>query len=155
IYASLGNWSSWHQFEKQQRKLALVEEQLAQFKSPEQVIKKLKNLLEKKTKSAKGWYLLGRLYYSQRQWPQAQAAFTQALQLKPNYEAAAVNEVLCLWEQNQRQFSEPIRQKLSQILQSNPNEANILALAAKDDQEQGRTKAALKKWRKLLTLVDP
>ena len=63
FWGAPGDWIE-HQAKLEQQ--AKVKKAMQEFKSPEAVITALKNRLAQSPNSAKGWYLLGRLYQSQK-----------------------------------------------------------------------------------------
>ena len=71
-------------FVQQQERIAQIRHELANYKNVDEIIDKLKTHLQQQPNSAKGWYLLGRLYYTSQQFPQAVNAFSHANNLQPN-----------------------------------------------------------------------
>ncbi len=69
---------------KQEQRIHIAKDFLKQFKTPEQVIEKMREHLEKDPNSAKGWYLLGRLYVSTNKLESAVSAFKKASMLEPD-----------------------------------------------------------------------
>lgn len=69
------------QFEIAKVRRAQAEALLASFKSPDDIIQQLRARLDHQPHSAKGWFLLGRLYAMQGRQAEAKAAFLEAKRL--------------------------------------------------------------------------
>jgi cytochrome c-type biogenesis protein CcmH/NrfG len=152
-YLRWGTWTDWQKNvhkEENNQKIAAV---LQTIKSPTELIDRMKGRLSQDPKSDRGWYLLGRLYASQGQWSEARAAFFRAHQLNPNDELASVNYVNSLWQLNQQQFNEQIREQLKILLQKNPNQPDALAMLAMDAFKSLDYQQAINYWQFLLKLA--
>jgi cytochrome c-type biogenesis protein CcmH len=123
------------------------------MRGPEEVIDKLKGKLSHDPSSARGWYLLGRLYSSQHQFNHATEAFAKAHRLEPLDEKITVNYAEAMWEDNQQLFNTHIRQLLRSVLEKNPNQPDALSMLAMDAFKRHAYKEAIKSWRQLLLLV--
>lgn len=148
-----GAMAEWQHFLNQQEKQKQVQAVLQSIKSPGQIIEKLKARLQVEPESARGWYLLGRLYTSQEQWIQARDAFAKAHQLNPADEATTVNYAQSLWQLNQQQFDEPIRSLFKELLQKNPDQPDALAMLAMDAYMTHDYQQAINYWQHLLKLA--
>ena len=137
--------------EKQQR----IKTMLKSIHDPAELIEMLKATLHKHPNSARGWYLLGRLYVSQNQWQQANDAFVQAHELKPNDEHITVNYAQNLWQLNHQAFDKAIRTLLDRVLQQNPNQPDALAMLAMDAYKRHAFQQAIDYWQRLLKQVSP
>ena len=128
---------------------------LKQIKSPDELIRKLRAKLDDTPKSAKGWYLLGRLYNTQNNHALAVEAFTKAHQFEPNNEQYTVNYAHALWQQNNQQFSLKIIEIFQNLLAQNPNQPDALAMLARKEFMDHDYDKASDYWQKLLKLVPP
>lgn len=150
------HWGSWqallqhHQQSVQQKRIRDV---LASVKGPQEIVDRLTQHLKQHPNSAKGWFLLGRLYASQNQWQPAEAAFFKAHQLKPDDEQITVNYVQSRLVENQQKFDEKSRVLLTSVLEKNPNQPDALALLAMDDYANKRYQQAIHRWERLLKLA--
>ena len=97
-YLSWGNLSKWQEFQQKQESQKQAQAMLKQIKSPDELIRKLRAKLDDTPNSAKGWYLLGRLYNTQNNHALAVEAFTKAHQFEPNNEQYTVNYAHALWQ---------------------------------------------------------
>lgn len=140
-----------HAGEKQQR----IQTMLKSMKDPAEVIDKLKQTLQAQPDSARGWYLLGRLYASQNQWQSANDAFERAHALQPDDEQIAVNYAQNLWQLNHQQYNDVSRGLLNDILNRNANQPDTLAMLAMDAYQQKNYQLAIDYWQRLLKLVPP
>ena len=154
-YRQWGGWDSWTHFQDKQARVQKAEEVIKQFKNPQELIEKLKSKLDQTPASARGWYLLGRLYSSQRDWHAAKDSFAIASRLKPENERYRVNYIDALWKLNQQQFTVEIRKKLRHLLHKNPKQPDALAMLAMDAYQQQHYRAAIRYWQKLLKLTSP
>ncbi|MGQ3888652.1 tetratricopeptide repeat protein [Legionella sp. CNM-1927-20] len=154
-YYRWGAFSGWQQHKQheiaEQRAKALLDK----IKSPEELINKLKAHLDDTPASARGWFLLGRLYSSQGDWLAARNAFAKAYQLNPQDEAATIYYANSLWQLNHQQFNKDIRALFKQLLQQNPNQPDALAMLALDAYESKQYNEAVNYWQQLLKLASP
>ena len=100
-YWRWGAFPEWQHYMQQQRKQQQIQALLQSIHGPQDIITQLKARLKTDPKSAKGWYLLGRLYASQAQWAEAHDAFAKAYDLKPLDEQIRVNYAQSLRQLNQ------------------------------------------------------
>ena len=136
---------------KQQRAQAL----LKSMNGPEGIIKALRSKLKNTPDSAHGWFLLGRLYASQNQWPKACAAFELAHRFQPDNDKTTVNYAQSLWELNQQQFNGKIRRLLKTVLKHNPHQPDALAMLAMDAFKRHAYPHAMDYWQRLLNVIPP
>jgi cytochrome c-type biogenesis protein CcmH len=151
-WGSFGKWQGYLQYqEKQERAQAM----LKSIKTPKELIDKLRARLKNFPKSAKGWYLLGRLYSSQNEQQNAVNAFAKAYALNPRNEQYAVNYAHSLWQLHHRQFSKQVREILNNLLKNNPNQPDALAMLAMDAYARQAYEEAMNYWQRLLQIVPP
>lgn len=154
-YWHWGAWPLWVKYTAEQAKQEEAKALLATVKSPQELIEKLKAKLDDSPKSAKGWYLLGRLYASQNQWGQARDAFAKSHQLNQDDELTTINYAESLWQLNQQQFNPEIRRVFTELLEKNPNQPDALAMLAMDAYTRHEYSQAIMYWQKLLKLAPP
>lgn len=151
-------WGGFAQWQAHQYSLATKEQakqMLRSIKTPDELIAKLKAKLNETPQSAKGWYLLGRLYSNQNDFAQATEAFATAHKLLPNNEQYTVNYIHGLWTMNNQQFNEPIIIQLKNLLRSNPNQPDALAMLAMHAFMSHDYEGAINYWQRLLKLASP
>lgn len=154
-YYYWGAFPRWQEYIQHQKKQQQAEVLLQSVKSPQELIDKLRAKLDDSPKSAKGWYLLGRLYSSQAQQKEAVAAFAKAYQFNPDNEQYAVNYAHSLWQLHHRQFTAQITGIFSDILKKNPNQPDALAMLAMDAYTSQAYEEAIAYWQRLLKLAPP
>jgi cytochrome c-type biogenesis protein CcmH/NrfG len=81
LYGLWGGYSTLHDFNVAKKRDKLARLALKNLRTPEEVIAKLKEAIQKRPDDAKGWYLLGRLYRTSNDNPNAQKAFFEAYRL--------------------------------------------------------------------------
>lgn len=156
--AALGYWQwgsrlKWLDYLNQQEMHQRAQKVMKSLKSPQELIDKLKHHLQQKPESARGWYLLGRLYASQNQWTSAYQAFLKAHTLKPDNEQITVNYAQSIWQTHQQTFTQEVRQLFQAILNKNPNQPDALSMLAIDAYQQHNYKKAIDYWSSLLLLL--
>ncbi|RUR13291.1 hypothetical protein [Legionella sp. km772] len=154
-YLSWGGLAQWQTYRHQQESQQQAQQMLKSIKSPDELIRKLRAKLDDTPKSAKGWYLLGRLYNSQNKSKLSLNAFAKAHQFEPENEQYTVNYAHALWQQNNQQFSPEIVAIFNQLLSKNPNQPDALAMLAMKEYMSQEYKLAINYWQKLLKLVPP
>lgn len=152
-YYYWGGFASWQQYIHQTNSQKVAEQLLKTVKSPQELIDKLRAKLDDTPKSAKGWYLLGRLYSNQSDWQHASSAFAKAHRFKPDDEQYTVNYAHGLWQLNAQQFNPEIRDLFKSLLSHNPNQADALAMLAMDSFMNHRYEDAISYWQRLLKLA--
>lgn len=135
--------------DRQQTAAAMIR----RVKNPELLVNTLKKHLVAHPNSARGWYLLGRLYSSQRNWEAAHPAFAKAYALNPHDDLIAVNYAQSLFARQHPEDDESARVVLKAILQEHPQQGDALMLLALDAQRRHSISEALTYWRRLLILV--
>ena len=154
-YRQWGAWPALQEYAQEQTRREEAKKLLATIKSPDELIDKLKSKLDDSPASARGWYLLGRIYSSQKQWLLARDAFAKSHQLNAADELASVNYAESLWQLNKQQFNKQIRALFQQVLTTNPNQPDALAMLAMDAFERHDYHLAEQYWQHLLKLAPP
>lgn len=152
-YYFWGSFSSWQEYIHQNESQKRAQQMLKSIKSPQELIDKLKAKLDDSPKSAKGWYLLGRLYTSQNDSQNASLAFAKAHQFNPDDEQFAVNYAHSLWILNNQQFNSEIIAIFKKLLSTNPNQPDALAMLAMNAYMSHDYKNAITYWQRLLVLA--
>lgn len=154
-YFYWGGFSEWHQFKQQSQKQEQAQQLMKSIKSPQELIDKLRAKLDDTPKSAKGWYLLGRLYSNQNDQHNAAKSFAKAYHFQPKNEQFAVNYAHSLWILNQQQFNPEITEIFSKLLLNNPNQPDALAMMAMDAYMSHAYDDAIDYWQRLLKIAAP
>ncbi len=154
-YLSWGNFAQWQEYQQKQESQKQAKQMLRTIKTPEELIRKLRAKLDNTPKSAKGWYLLGRLYNTQNNFELAVEAFSKAHQFAPDNEQYTVNYAHGLWQKNQQQFNPQIIELFTTLLIPNPNQPDALAMLAMNAFMSHDYELAITYWQKLLKLAPP
>lgn len=154
-YYHWGGFAQWQEYLQYQEKQKKAEAMLKSIKNPQELITKLRAKLDDTPKSAKGWYLLGRLYINQNEKQNAVEAFATAYQFNPSDEQYAVNYAHSLWLLHNRQFTEQIIEIFNNLLKNNPNQPDALAMLAMNAYVREADEDAIGYWQRLLKLAPP
>lgn len=152
-YYFFGDFKKWQGYRQKKELQARAQNLLKTIKSPQELISKLKAKLDDSPKSAKGWYLLGRLYSAQNESKNAVSAFEKAHHLEPDNEQYTVNYAHALWQENHQQFNPKVIQLFRNLLQSNPNQPDALAMLAMNAYITHHNQQAIAYWQRLLKLA--
>ncbi len=129
-----------------------VNQFMAQFKNPQQVIEQLKQRLSQQPNSAQGWYLLGRLYFTSGNTQQAVDAFRKANQLKANDVTIMLQYAQALYFYQKQSLEGKAEQLIHQVLAEQPNNPMAINLIAVNAYQHHDYSTAIKYWEKLLAL---
>lgn len=152
-YYFWGSFAQWQKYTHHNNTQVLAQQMLKSIKSPQELIDKLKAKLVESPKSAKGWYLLGRLYTSQNDDKNASRAFAKAYRLKPQEEQFAVNYAHSLWQINKQQFNPEIIGIFDTLLKNNSNQPDALAMLAMNAFLSHAYEDAINYWQRLLNIA--
>lgn len=152
-YYFWGGFAQWQGYLHKNETQALAQEMLKSIKSPQELIEKLKAKLDDSPASAKGWYLLGRLYTSQSENRLAAEAFATAHHFMPEDEQYTVNYAHSLWLLNNQQFNPEILAIFQTLLNKNPNQPDALAMLAMNAFMSHAYEDAISYWQRLLKMT--
>ena len=148
-----GAWQAQSDFIQRNDRQRAAEALLPTIKSPKILIEKLQKHLAADPSSARGWYLLGRLYASQHLWEKSHHALGKAYELKPQDELIAVNFAQSLFARQHPKDAVLARKILTATLEAHPQQVDALLMLAIDAQHRHAKQEALTYWRRLLILV--
>ncbi|MDR3442511.1 MAG: hypothetical protein P4L65_05790 [Legionella sp.] len=152
-YYFWGDFAKWQDYLQHQESQSQAQNMLKNIKSPQELIEKLRARLDDSLKSAKGWYLLGRLYAGQNDRKNEVAAYAKANQLDPANEQFEVNYAHSLWQLNNRQFNAQITGLFQHLLKNNPNQPDALSMLAMNAFVNHAYEEAITYWQRLLKLA--
>lgn len=152
-YYYWGDFFSWQKHIQQNESRDRAQQMLKSIKNPQELIGKLRAKLDDTPQSAKGWYLLGRLYTSQNDNQNASLAFAKAHQLNSEEEQYTVNYAHSLWMINNQQFNQNILAIFNELLTKNPNQPDALAMLAMNAYMSHAYKDAIIYWQRLLVMA--
>lgn len=152
-YFMWGGFPQWQKYLQQEDKKILAQKMLESVKSPDELISKLREKLDDSPKSAKGWYLLGRIYMSQNAHMQAASAFAKAHQLEPENEQFTVNYAYSMWQSNKRHFTSDVVSLFTEVVRANPQQPDALSMLAMNAFTNHAYQEAISYWQRLLPLT--
>jgi len=126
-----------------------------ELKDPEQVAEKLKEHLASDKNSAKGWYLLGRLYRSMGKHKEAADAFLSACKIKPRDVDLKMEYIEALYFSQKQNFDKKSENIVKSILREDPENERAISLLAMDAYLHDRHEQAIKYWEQLLQKYPP
>lgn len=152
-YYHWGNFQEWSKSIHRQEAQQLAKTMLKSIKDPQELIDKLRKKLDNNPGSAKGWYLLGRLYSSQNELQNSVDALGKAHQLEAGNEQYTVNYAHALWQLNNQKFTPAILEIFETLLKNNPNQPDALAMLAMSSFINQDYEKAIGFWQRLLKLA--
>lgn len=123
--------------------------------SPKKVIEKLQQRLAEDPASAQGWYLLGKLYFSQQDFTAAAKAYAKANVLKVNDPDIMVQYAQALYFAAQHKMDQKIAKLLTHVLQLQADNSLAINLLAIDAYQHQHYQQAIKQWQQLLNQYPP
>jgi len=155
LYRYWGDSQGLAAFYQQQDRQAMVTEFLDQYDSPEQVINMLKTRLQADPDSAEGWYLLGRLYFSQQDYQPAAQAFATANSLDADDPQILMQYAQALYYVQGGDLSGKPTALLAEILSQDADNVEALNLMAVGAYQQDDYIAAIDLWQRILDQQPP
>ncbi|MBA2655075.1 MAG: tetratricopeptide repeat protein [Gammaproteobacteria bacterium] len=155
---SLLMYSYWGKSELVAQELTLknrndnVRQEIAKYGSRHKIILALRHKLDQLPKdenSAKGWYLLGKLYFNEKNYVSALQSFKQAVLLKPDEPDYVLQFVSANFYINHKLTAEDAT-LLEKLLKRDPNNINAMNLLALDAFQQKQFDKAIRYWESLL-----
>jgi len=134
------------------REAVIVKAEMQKIKNVEQLVDQLKAHLQQDPGSAKGWYLLGRLYMGQQHFIQAQTVFNKAYQLEPKNNEYAIAFAEATFFAKNRRLDNQTRELLRQVIQRDPTAISAMNLVAIDAFETKHYHQAIQQWEAMLPL---
>ncbi|MFU8797371.1 MAG: tetratricopeptide repeat protein [Gammaproteobacteria bacterium] len=125
-------WLQWGNEKEVSQWLELKKLRTELGHSADTVIKRLKKQLETNPNSAKGWYLLGKLYLSQENYTEAVEVFAKANHLQPDDPETLLNYGQALLMAKQSKEAAAIWRKLRSHYPDDSEEAKTLDAAIKN-----------------------
>lgn len=152
LYHYSGSSRQLEDYTKLQNQAQAVIRFKQQYNTPVQLIALLTEHLQQDPHSARGWYLLGKLYLNQQQFTEASDAFAKAYALEPNNPEVLFQyaQTLYLVQHSLRGKPNLLLQQLLKIRPQDPLAINLLAVGAFQD---GRYQQAIDYWQQLLLHV--
>jgi cytochrome c-type biogenesis protein CcmH len=134
-----------------------VKKEIAKYGSRDQIIAMLHrklNSLPANQDTAKGWHLLGKLYFNEGNLPQAIQAFQKAVSLNSHQADFAIDYVSAKFYLN-HELTEADKKRLLPFLTRLPSGINAINLLALDAYQHNHFEQAIRYWEGLLQYFPP
>ncbi|CAN5227457.1 hypothetical protein BH10PSE19_BH10PSE19_20900 [soil metagenome] len=151
LYLKWGFSNDLAQWYAEQQQATAVQKTMAEFKSPAELITKMQTILKQRPDSTRGWFLLGRLYFSLGKYSEAAHAFAKAHTLEAKDPAIALQYAQALFFTGQPQSKRKAVLIAKQILAIDKTSDAAINLLALDAYQKGRYQAAIDYWEQLLS----
>ncbi len=155
IYGHWGSAEALRELIQQQEQALQVKHFMTQFNSPQQVIEQLQQRLKAHPESAQGWYLLGKLYLDQQDYPQALSSLKRAHHLSPHQFEFMIAYAQALFFSKGRLLNLKAKALLEESLRVEPHNPDALNLLAMGAYNAGDYVNAIHYWEQLLPLLEP
>lgn len=152
LYWFLGQSKQVAAWYAQQQHAAKLRQELG---SPDQVIARLKQHLQAEPASKQGWYLLGRLYFSQQQFAQAAKAYARLSALEPDNPDFLVQYAQALYFADKHYMSAKTVKLLQRVLTLDAENSLAINLLAINAYRQAKYAQAIQYWQQLLNHYPP
>lgn len=127
-----------------------VESELADINTSDEVIEKLLAHLKQDPNSAKGWYLLGRLYLDTGRYEESEKAMFKAHRLKPDSDPYTVAYAQAWFFNHNQRLSPGLRAAVHDVLNRSSNNSAAINLLALDAYQQKQYSKAIAYWEGLI-----
>lgn len=151
LYAYFGQSADYFQYIKKQKTDQIAQADIHKIKNPKIIINQLVSHLKQDPSSAEGWYLLGKLYFSENNFQFALNSFSKAYHLKPEELNYSLNYLQANMIIHQR-LNNQDEKLLELIVKQNPTNPEALNLLAMNYYLTRHYSDAVKTWEKLLPL---
>lgn len=152
LYSYLGNSRGLFYSWILNRQEKMVKSTLSNIKNPQQLLDRLRSYLEKNPNNTQAWYLLGKLYYGQRNYAKAVLVLKKAHQQMPRQASYAIAYAEASFFDNSQQLNSSTQALLSHVLKHNKRNVGALNLLAINAYFQGQYRIAIQYWERLLPL---
>jgi cytochrome c-type biogenesis protein CcmH len=143
--------ANWYQFIQQQKALQQAQSILKQPKQVEHLLERLQQAVIEHPEDAKAWFLLGRIYAANQDWPHAHDALLQAYRLHPDDLKTALFYVETIWH-TQGRITKQAHMILQRVLKKEPNQPDALLMLATDAKEHQCYQQAIMYWKRVLVM---
>lgn len=150
LYFVLGDYRGLQQHYLLRDHDKITQALIKELKTPAQVVLKMKQQLAKTPNSIEGWFLLGRLYVSMQQYPEAADSFAHAYALNKLDSNIAVQYAEALFFANHKKMTPEIKQLLDFVMQKDPNNEAAINLLALNAYQEQHYQQAIHYWEQLL-----
>jgi len=150
IYKTFGGFEDYYVYKQAEKTKQQALQLLKNLKNTNELSLRLENHLKNNPDSARGWYLLGRLYVSQNKITNALHTFRKAYKLDSKDIPITLNYAGLLLENGDEKIGVKLLEKL---LQNNREQPEALSMLAMHAYKQKDFKVAVSYWRRLLNTL--
>lgn len=150
LYYVLGDYRQVEHYNTAQQKDAEAQQLLKHYHNTQEIIIAMEKAVAKNPEKAKGWYLLGRLYRAENNYPQATTAFAKAHTLKPHNFSYSFEYLQSLYVVEQQKHTPQIDQLMQQLEKNHPNNPALLDFLGYDAYNHHDYETAIRYWQQLL-----
>lgn len=150
FYKNFGGFGDYYAYKKEQESKQQALLLLKNIKDTNELSVRLVKHLKNNPDSARGWYLLGRLYVSQNKLKKALQAFTKAYRVDPEDILITVNYASLLLENGDEKLGVELLEKL---LKNNPEQQDALGILAMHAYQKNDLSVAVLYWQRLLNTL--
>jgi len=150
LYQHWGDYDRVQRAQLVRQRITQVKKEIAQTGSRQALISQFKAHLKENGKSAKGWYLLGKLQLSDEKIQDAMASLKKAHELEPKNREYTIAYFRTLIHDKQH-LPTKARQILESLHKENPNQPELLELLGIDAYNTKAYPKAIAYWEQLLS----
>ncbi len=150
LYFKWGDSKQLHQYYSAKSHAAEINDEIKNFKSPEQLINKMLAVLQQHPHSAQGWFLLGRLYSGTGKFLNAEQAFSKAIAYNPNKLNYKLEYAQADFFANNKSLSKQATLYLNQVISKEPKNLSAINLIALNAFSHKNYQVAIDQWEALL-----
>lgn len=150
LYLHWGNSQSLSQYYFQKNHSAEINAEIRKYKSPQELIAKMKAVLKERPHSAEGWFLLGRLYHGTDQYLEALQAYSKAIEVDNTNIDYKLQYAQADFFAHNQQLSAVGSTYLQEVLKEQPNNPEAIKLIALNAFASKNYQCAIDNWELLL-----
>lgn len=150
LYAQLGASNKLAEAKTYKQRLADVETQIKQLGSRSNVIAKLKEKIKQRPSDSKGWFLLGKLYFSGGDYTLALESFEKANQFNHGDVDIMLGVAMAQFYKDEHVLTSDSKKLLIAVLAKQKDNVNAINLLAVDAFNQQHYQQAVKYWEQIL-----
>ncbi len=154
LYYYWGSSKAVKTYYAEQEKSHQVKKMLKRFNNTGEIIEAMKKAIAKNPNKAKGWYLLGQLYRSENDAPNAISAFQKANQLEPHRFNYTFAYLQVLYKQNNENHTPEINKLIKKLKSNWPDNPELLDFLGYDAYRHNNYAEAVQYWEKLLPYLE-
>lgn len=154
LYGYWGSGSAWLAYHKQQQQSRAVTAEIQHLGSLPNIIQRLEQTLARHP-DGQGFFLLGRLYLKNQQFPEAVAAFLQADRFSPGRQEVWLGLAQAYYFAQGNTLTPKARDLLLRILSVEPKQKDALYLLGLGSYQEKNYSEAVQYWESLLSVLPP